>query len=188
MIRISKPSRNLNLKARLHKVAVSCCCNGGHTLMEVKMKSSFRSLGFSTKLGDPSRDFSLFGERQAVKNRALFVWLWEVAPVLMVPQLKLQISAETLHICHHICQHICHALPQLELRPGCPSPSTRSLSLCTQRLVCWQSFGMPFPGMARAMLCQRCFALPICQRFLLCHLPLVSSKAQPCIMTNYAGF
>ena len=42
-----------------------------------------------------------------------------------------------------------------ELRPGCPLPSTRWPSLCTQHLVCWQSFGMPFPGMARATLCQR---------------------------------
>jgi len=41
-----------------------------------------KTVRFSTKTGDPSREFSLFGERQAVKHRALFVWLWEVAPVL----------------------------------------------------------------------------------------------------------
>ena len=51
---------------------------------DFKRKIMENHWGFSTKLGDPSRDFSLFGERQAVKNRALFVWLWEVAPVLMV--------------------------------------------------------------------------------------------------------
>lgn len=46
-------------------------------------REAVKTVRFSTKLGDPSRDFSLFGERQAVKNRAVFVWLWEVAPVLM---------------------------------------------------------------------------------------------------------
>jgi len=44
-------------------------------------RESVKTVRFSTKTGDPSREFSLFGERQAVKHRALFVWLWEVAPV-----------------------------------------------------------------------------------------------------------
>lgn len=49
-------------------------------------REAVKTVRFSTKRGDPSRDFSLFGERQAVKNRAIFVYFWEVAPVLMAPR------------------------------------------------------------------------------------------------------
>ncbi|CAK9082522.1 unnamed protein product [Durusdinium trenchii] len=79
---------------------------------EVWRREAVKTVRFSTKLGDPSRDFSLFGERQAVKNRALFVWLWEVAPVLMAwLSFALNPLSLTLYMTSGLLAVIWHAFP-----------------------------------------------------------------------------
>lgn len=82
--------------------------------------------GFSTKLGDPSTNFSLFGERQAVKNRAFFVWLWEVAPVLMAPWFR-ESSFNTRWVWHSRSSSCCSARGQ----------SLQSWRLCFQIRLFW---------------------------------------------------
>eukprot|EP00440_Ansanella_granifera_P052730 gb/GFBE01057175.1/.p1 GENE.gb/GFBE01057175.1/~~gb/GFBE01057175.1/.p1 ORF type:complete len:448 (+),score=70.73 gb/GFBE01057175.1/:1-1344(+) len=44
-------------------------------------RHNVKNVRFSSKVGDPSREFSLFGERQEVKKRVLFGMAWEKAPV-----------------------------------------------------------------------------------------------------------
>eukprot|EP00931_Biecheleriopsis_adriatica_P009243 TRINITY_DN110325_c0_g1_i1.p1 TRINITY_DN110325_c0_g1~~TRINITY_DN110325_c0_g1_i1.p1 ORF type:complete len:451 (+),score=69.01 TRINITY_DN110325_c0_g1_i1:84-1436(+) len=45
-------------------------------------RTSVKNVRFASKVGDPSREFSLYGERPFVRKRALFAWLWEKLPVL----------------------------------------------------------------------------------------------------------
>eukprot|EP00441_Pelagodinium_beii_P026046 CAMPEP_0197654664 /NCGR_PEP_ID=MMETSP1338-20131121/38985_1 /TAXON_ID=43686 ORGANISM="Pelagodinium beii, Strain RCC1491" /NCGR_SAMPLE_ID=MMETSP1338 /ASSEMBLY_ACC=CAM_ASM_000754 /LENGTH=457 /DNA_ID=CAMNT_0043230153 /DNA_START=90 /DNA_END=1463 /DNA_ORIENTATION=- len=45
-------------------------------------RGSVKSIRFSAKVGDPSREFSMFGERQEVRRRAIILWFWAKAPVL----------------------------------------------------------------------------------------------------------
>jgi len=45
-------------------------------------RGSVKSICFAAKVGDPSREFSLTGERQEVRRRAMLMWVWAKAPVL----------------------------------------------------------------------------------------------------------
>lgn len=113
---------------------------------EVWRRNSVKNVRFAGRVGDPSREFSLFGERQGTKNRASLAWLWEKAPVLTGSLCTLiNPLTATLLLCGCLALALHSAFPNADDRyiMG-KAPNTEYL---------WVSAGLSLLAFATACLC-----------------------------------
>eukprot|EP00930_Biecheleria_cincta_P096743 TRINITY_DN88540_c0_g1_i1.p1 TRINITY_DN88540_c0_g1~~TRINITY_DN88540_c0_g1_i1.p1 ORF type:complete len:447 (+),score=59.28 TRINITY_DN88540_c0_g1_i1:100-1440(+) len=113
---------------------------------EVWRRNSVKNVCFAARVGDPSREFSLFGERRGMKNRASLVWLWEKAPVLTgsLCTLTNPLTA-TLLFCGGLALALLAAFPHTDYRYVMgKAPNTEYL---------WLSTGLSLLSFATTCLC-----------------------------------